>query len=113
LDLEAEIKSLTGQSNEGIPIISHRELKTRTRLKLGDWSMITGLLNPSEARTITGAAGLSRIPYIGPLLSVRTKDESEQVELVLIRPSLVTLPPSEYPTHRIYTGAEGRPISPL
>jgi general secretion pathway protein D len=113
LDLEADIKALTGQSNEGIPIISHRELKSRTRLKLGDWSMVTGLMTPSETRTITGVAGLSRIPYIGSLLGVHTRDEADSVELLLIRPTLVTLPPSEYPTHRIYTGSEGRPISPL
>ncbi len=113
LDLEAEIKSLTGESNDGIPIISHRELKTRTRLKLGDWTMVTGLMSPSEARSITGVAGVSRIPYIGPLFSVRSRDQSDEVDLLLIRPTLVTLPPSEFPTHQFYTGSETRPISPL
>jgi len=113
LDLESEVKALTGQSNDGIPVISHRELKSRIRLQMGEWTMVTGLLNPSEAHSITGVAGLSRIPYVGHAVSVHEHDKSEEVELVLIRPVLVTLPPSEYPTHKFYTGSETRPLSPL
>ena len=113
LDLDAELKALTGESSNGIPVISHREVKSKTRIHMGEWTMISGLFNASEARSITGVAGLSRIPYVGPIFGVRTRDQTDQVELVLIRPRLLTLPPSEYPTHKFYTGSETRPISPL
>jgi type II secretory pathway component GspD/PulD (secretin) len=113
LDLDAEVKVLTGQSFNGIPFIAHRQVKSKTRLKLGDWTVVTGLMNQQETRQLAGIAGFSQIPYLGPLFGVRERNKADQEELILIRPRLVTLPAGEMPTRRIYTGSETRPVSPL
>lgn len=114
LDVDAEFKVLTGQSNDGIPVIANRALKSQVNLPLGDWAVIGGLLDVEDAYNITGIAGISQIPYLGPLTTVRTKTKNSDIILLLMRPRLVSLPPSEMAMPRAYRmGSETRPLIPL
>jgi general secretion pathway protein D len=113
LDMEAEYRVLTGEGLNGIPIISNRALKSKFRLETGQWAAIAGLLNTSDARTIAGLAGASRIPYLGALTSKRGHDTAKSEVLILMRPSLITLPPSEFATHAVRVGSNTRPVTPL
>jgi general secretion pathway protein D len=113
LDLETEFKVLSGGSNNGIPIISSRKLATKVRLREGEWGVVSGLLTSSEARTIHGIAGLMNIPALGQLLRKTNKDENISEVLVIIKPTLLSLPPDQYVTPTIWTGSEMRPATPL
>ena len=113
LDIDAEYKVLAGTSLNGIPVIGSQVLKSKPELKLGEWAVVAGLLNTSDARTITGIAGLSRVPYIGPLISKNEKDKSRDEVLILLRPVLLTLPPSQTEHPPIYLGSDTRPLIPL
>jgi general secretion pathway protein D len=113
LDIDAEFKVLTGASVNGLPVISNREVKNVTRLKFGEWALIGGLLTTNEGRTIAGLAGLSSIPYLGPLFSTHERDRTNDELLVLLRPVLLTLPASESVLHSFRTGSENRPLTPL
>jgi general secretion pathway protein D len=97
----------------GLPVISNREVKNVTRLKFGEWALIGGLLTTNEGRTIAGLAGLSSIPYLGPLFSTHERDRTNDELLVLLRPVLLTLPASESVLHSFRTGSENRPLTPL
>jgi hypothetical protein len=113
LDIEASFKVLNGQSVNGLPVISNREVKNTTRLKFGEWALIGGLLTSSEARIISGLAGLSEIPYLGALTSTHEHDQSTDQVLILLRPVLLSLPPSENARHSFLAGSENRPLTPL
>jgi general secretion pathway protein D len=113
LDLETEFTVLTGQSNNGIPIISSRKLNSKIRLREGEWGIIAGLLTVSEARSIQGLAGLSNIPVLGRLFQQTNKDESTSQVLLIIKPTLLNLPPDQFLTPAIWTGSETRPVTPL
>jgi len=113
LDLETEFKVLSGGSNNGIPIISSRKLATKVRLREGEWGVVSGLLSSNEARTIHGIAGLADIPALGQLLRKTNKDESTSEVLVIIKPTLLSLPPDQYVTPTVWTGSEMRPATPL
>ncbi len=113
LELEAEFKLLAGQSVNGIPIISNRRISSKVRLKTGEWAMVAGLMTSSEARTISGLAGLSSLPVLGALFrrNTTTRDSTEVV--LLLKPRLLSLPPTELPTPPMYVGTEARLRTPL
>jgi len=113
LDLDTSFKALTAQVIDGIPVISNRSMQTQVRLKNGEWTVVGGLMTSSQAKSISGLAGLSRVPVLNKVLGQHTRDENESQVLLLIRPTLVSLPPGEMPTTPIPLGAETRPRIPL
>lgn len=113
LELESEFKVLGGEGINGIPIISNRKLTSLVRLQMDQWAIIGGLMTSSEARTVSGLIGVSKIPVIGPLLRANTKTQDERSVLILIKPRLLRLPPGEYVTRDLRVGSETRPLTPL
>ena len=112
LDVEAQYQVLTGASLNGLPVISSRAVKNITRLQFGEWSIIAGLLTTNEARTLSGIAGLNRIPFLGPLTNTHQTDNSRDQVMILMRPMLLT-PPPDHDQRSFYTGSENRPVTPL
>jgi general secretion pathway protein D len=113
LDLDTEFKVLAGSSLNGIPIISSRKFTSKVRLREGEWAVVAGLMSTSEARSISGVAGLSDLPLLGKLFSQTTKDETTTEVLLVIKPVLLNLPPDQFATPAIWTGSELRPTTPL
>jgi general secretion pathway protein D len=111
--VEAEYKALAGGAINGIPIINNRKLSSVVRLKSGETAVLAGLVTVNEARTLSGVAGLSQRPMLGPLLRQNTRSRDVSEALMLIRPHVLDLPPTEFPAALLYTGTEGRPASLL
>jgi general secretion pathway protein D len=113
MDVEAEFKVLSGAAVDGIPVISHRLVKSRARMRIGEWAVIGGLLNSQEARSVAGIAGLAGIPGLGPLFSTRDRTNSGREVLILMRPRLLRPPASASPSYSFHLGSETKPITPL
>jgi Flp pilus assembly secretin CpaC len=102
LQMEFEIKSLSGNNVNGIPIISNRSVTQTVRLKENETSLVTGLLNKDETRTITGIPGLAPLPGIGYAFGSRNTTFDDDEFLILITPRRVRAPVHESKT--IYAG---------
>ena len=113
LDIDAEFKVLGGAGQNGIPIISSRVIKSKADLQFGEWAVVAGLLDRTEARTIAGLTGVSRVPVLSQLTSKREHDKTSDEVLILLRPHLVTLPPSLAATHTFRMGSDNRPLTPM
>ncbi|HEX3744665.1 MAG TPA: hypothetical protein VHW09_12070 [Bryobacteraceae bacterium] len=112
LDVDAQYQVLTGASLNGLPVISSRAMKNTSDLKFGEWSIIAGLLTTNEARTLSGLAGINRIPFLGPLTNTHEHDDSRDQVIILMRPTLIS-PPPPGDARSFYTGSENRPLTPL
>jgi general secretion pathway protein D len=102
LDVDAEFKLLGATSIDGIPIIASTKYESKTRVMTGEWAVLAGLMTSSEARSITGIPILSRIP----LLRSNNINTDYGQTLIVLKPHLLILPPSESPTWRAWCGTE-------
>jgi len=104
LDISAEFKLLGAGAVDGIPIISNRKYESKVRVRTGEWAVLAGLMTGSEARTITGIPGMSAVPFLRS--NKVTKDNSET--LIVLKPHLLSFPPTETATWRAWCGSETR-----
>jgi type II secretory pathway component GspD/PulD (secretin) len=111
LDIDAEVKLLTGQSVNGVPVVSNRTVKSSVRLQTGEWAAVAGLLDTNEGRNIAGVAGLSSIRFLGPLVSTHEHDTSRNDVILLIRPRLLNVPPSDHVAPAIALGTDLKPAT--
>jgi general secretion pathway protein D len=109
LEVEAEFKLLGTTSVDNIPVISNRKFQSKVRLMNGQWAILAGLMNGSEAKTMSGLAGLSVIPF----LNNNNKTLSHTETLIVLKPHLLNLPPTETMTRAAWFGTEGRPRTAL
>jgi Flp pilus assembly secretin CpaC len=108
LQVDAEFKVLGSSSYNGIPVIQNRKFASVVRLKEGEEAVLAGLMSVSEARNISGIAGLASVPILSQILTERTVSKQAGQVLVVIRPHIIDGAPSETITKAIYTGTEGR-----
>jgi general secretion pathway protein D len=113
LDLEAEFKLLAGTAVNGIPVVANRQIKSTVTLQEGEWAVVAGLMTASEARTVSGLAGLISVPLIGRFLRQNTSDKQGSEVIVIIRPRLLTPPASIEATVPVRVGTEERGYIPL
>ena len=112
LDIDSEFKVLSGASINGIPVVSNRSIKSKTDVRFGEWAMIGGLMSRQEARNIAGVAGLGRLPLLAPLFSTTDKNSDEHQVLVMVRPHLISGPPTQS-RRGFRMGSDNRPLTPL
>jgi type II secretory pathway component GspD/PulD (secretin) len=104
LEVDAEFKLLGAGNVDGIPIISNTKYTSKVRLRTGEWAVLSGLMTKTEAITITGMPGLSLIPF----LRSNTVSKEDGATLIVLKPHLLILPPTEFPTWRAWSGTETR-----
>jgi len=86
LQLEFEIRSLSGNSVNGIPIITNRTVSQTVRLKENEPSLIAGLLDRDETKALSGIPGLANMPGMGYAFGKRSTSFDETDLLIVVTP---------------------------
>jgi general secretion pathway protein D len=90
LKLEMQIKSLTGQSFNGVPVLSNREYTASLSVLDGESTVVVGYMTQSEQKGLTGLPGIGMIPVIGNLTATRTKEESMDEIMIVVTPHIIS-----------------------
>jgi general secretion pathway protein D len=104
LDVEAEFKTLSGQTFNTVPAIAQRKFTGGVVLREGEWAVLTGLDESSTTITRNGIAGLSNIAGVNQALSENTRARETSNTLVVIKPTIVRLPMSNTVTPQYFLG---------
>jgi len=100
--LEFEIRSLAGSSVNGIPVISNRTLTQTVRVKQDEPTLIGGLTDAEETRSITGLPGFAELPIAGYAFGSRRNSVQDTELLILITPRKLRL--ADHLTRTIFAG---------
>lgn len=88
MQLEINLRSLAGQSFNGVPVIGNREYKGSISLENGEPAVVAGQISRSETRDLSGIPGLSEIPVLNKISSTNTKQTEYDELLVVITPHI-------------------------
>jgi len=113
LKVQVEVSSVTGQSTIGgisQPIISQRKIEQEIRLKEGEVSIIGGLFERVDSKTLNGWPGFANVPIMKYLFSDNNTDHQENENLIVLIPRIVRMPDySRENLRALYAGTESFP----
>jgi general secretion pathway protein D len=95
MHVEMDISSVAGYVNLGgiqQPIIQQNKVVHDLRVREGDVSLLAGLSQDQESKTVTGIPGLSSIPVIGKLFSGQSIDRNKSELMIALVPHIVRRP---------------------
>jgi len=89
LNLEIQFRTLTGQSLNGVPVISNREYKGSINLMDGEPAVVAGSVTHNEQRNLSGIPGLGAVPGVNQIMTSNSKEIDEDELLIVITPRVV------------------------
>ena len=89
MTLDLQVRSLTGQSANGVPVISNQEYKGSIRLRDGEPAVVAGEVSTSDIRSMSGIPGLGYIPLINQAMVDNTVTREEDELLIMITPHVL------------------------
>lgn len=93
LNLHFELRSLTGSSVNGIPVISNQTIEQTVRAKSGETTALAGIIQTEEMRAISGTPGAQALGPIA-LAGTALNDQNSNTELlILLTPHVVQTGP--------------------
>jgi general secretion pathway protein D len=110
LKLKVEVSAHTNDVSIGgitQPVISQRVIEHDIRLKEGEVSILAGLIQRTDAKTLEGWPGLARLPLLRYLFSHDRTDHQEDEVLIVLTPRIVRVPEWTKANLRpLYSGSE-------
>jgi general secretion pathway protein D len=110
LKLKVEVSAHTNDVSIGgitQPVISQRVIEHDIRLKEGEVSILAGLIQRTDAKTLEGWPGLARLPLLRYLFSHDKTDHQEDEVLIVLTPRIVRIPEWTKANLRpLYSGSE-------
>jgi len=89
MTLELQVRSLTGQSSNGVPVISNKEYKASIRLRDGEPAVVAGEITENDQRSMSGIPGLGFIPGLNQAMVNNTVTKENDELLIMITPHIV------------------------
>jgi general secretion pathway protein D len=92
LKITMEISSVVGQSSIGgisQPIIGQKKVEHEIRLRDGESSLIGGIFDDSQTKSLAGIPGLAQIPILRYLFGQVTQDHEQDETVFAITPHII------------------------
>jgi general secretion pathway protein D len=89
LALELQVRSLTGQSSNGVPVISNQEYRGSIRLRDGEPAVVAGEITTNDQRSMAGIPGVAAIPGLNWAATDNTRMKENDELLIVITPHVV------------------------
>jgi general secretion pathway protein D len=87
--LELQVRSLTGQSSNGVPVISNQEYKGSIRLSDGEPAVVAGEITTNDQLSMAGIPGIAALPGFNQALTDNTRMKEDDELLIIITPHIV------------------------
>ncbi|HEU5336638.1 MAG TPA: hypothetical protein VFU27_11780 [Terriglobales bacterium] len=94
LEMEMQLRSLLGQSFNGVPVIAQREYKGMITLRNGEPGVVVGAVSTTDQTSLSGIPGLAQMPGVNKVLGSNNTQNEEDELLMVITPQVLSSPVS-------------------
>ena len=95
MKLELQLRSLGSSTSNGIPIINNREYSGTITVKSGESSVVAGIIDESDSRSVNGWPFLSRVPGLTYAGAQHDKTVNNADLLIVVTPHILRAPRHE------------------
>jgi general secretion pathway protein D len=88
LTLELQVRSLTGQSSNGVPVLSNEEYQGSIRLRDGESAVVAGEITTNDQLSMSGIPGIAAIPGLNWAATDNTRMKENDELLIVITPHI-------------------------
>jgi len=92
LDFETQLRALTGQAVNSVPVISQRSYKSTITVKNGETAVVVGYINKTEEISLAGMPGPGQLPDVGLATADQSKNGEDDEFMLVITPHILDLP---------------------
>ncbi len=113
MKLSVEVSQITGTDSIGginQPVIGSKKIEHDIRLKDGEASVLGGLIERTETKTVNGIPGLAQLPLVRYLFSDNSNEVQEDETLIVLTPHIIRFPSIE--ASNLQTVAAGTDTNP-
>jgi general secretion pathway protein D len=89
MSLEMQVRSLTGQSANGVPVISNQEYHGSIRLRDGEPAVLAGEITTNDERTMEGIPIVADIPGLNLAFSDNNVTKEDDELLIVMTPHIL------------------------
>jgi hypothetical protein len=89
VDIELQVRSLTGESDNNIPVISNKEYKGSIHLADGEPVVVAGQVSLTDTRSMAGIPGLGYVPFVNLAMVDNTRELDTDELMIVITPHVL------------------------
>jgi len=88
LQLELQVRALTGQSSNGVPVISNQEYKGSINVQDGEPAAVAGQVTLTEQRSLSSIPGFG-IPGLSSIAGDHTRQDEQDELMIVVTPHVL------------------------
>ena len=90
LQLDLQVRSLTGDSNNGVPVISNKEYTGSINLSDGEPAVVAGEISRSDQLSMSGIPGLASVPALNQAALNHNKQVEDDELMIVLTPHVLS-----------------------
>ncbi|MGC2193259.1 MAG: type II and III secretion system protein [Terriglobales bacterium] len=91
MNIELKVRSLTGASANGVPVIGNREYTGSINVKNDQAAVVAGQITSTEQRSLNGIPGLGQLPVLSRAVASNSNEKDEDEMLVVVTPHIIRM----------------------
>jgi general secretion pathway protein D len=91
MNIELKVRSLTGASTNGVPVIGNREYTGSINVKNDQAAVVAGQITRTEQRSVNGIPGLGQLPVLSHAVASNSNEHDDDEMLVVVTPHIIRM----------------------
>jgi len=91
LTVDLKVRSLTGTSINGVPILGNREYTGSINVKNEQSAVMAGYITTTEQRSMSGVPGLGQVPVLSRAVNTNTTEKDEDEMVIVVTPHIISM----------------------